>query len=116
MGLLAVFGVELDLFSVFSLLMCIGIGVDYGIHVLHRYALEGAHGMSEALTTIGPAILLALATTGIGFATLGGSSYAPLRSMGYASAITATTCLIAALIVLPAMLPEHWRERTMDRT
>jgi uncharacterized protein len=109
MGLLALLGIELDLFSIFSLLMCIGIGVDYGIHVLHRYALEGPHGMSNALTTIGPAILLALATTGIGFITLGGSSYAPLRSMGYASAITATTCLIAALVALPAMLPERWQ-------
>jgi predicted RND superfamily exporter protein len=111
MGILALLGIELDLFSVFALLMCIGIGVDYGIHVLHRYALEDQSSMSDALTTIGPAILLALATTAIGFATLGGSSYGPLRSMGYASAITATTCLIAALIVLPALLPERWPRR-----
>src|SRR5262249_8911812 len=33
-GILALAGVELDLFSVFALLMSIGIGVDYSVYVL----------------------------------------------------------------------------------
>jgi uncharacterized protein len=105
LGLLAIFGIELDLFSVFALLMCIGIGVDYGIHVLYRYATDQSGlDLDEALTTVGPAILLALATTAIGFGTVGTSSYAPLRSLGIASAVMATASLIGALLVLPAIV------------
>src|SRR5262249_10185194 len=37
-GLLALAGVELDLFSMFAAVVCIGIAVDYGIYILYRYA------------------------------------------------------------------------------
>ena len=40
-GLLALAGVELDLFSMFAAVTCIGIAVNYGIYVLYRYALDG---------------------------------------------------------------------------
>ena len=36
-GLLALAGVELDLFAVFAVVTFVGIGVDYGIHMVHRY-------------------------------------------------------------------------------
>jgi hypothetical protein len=103
-GVLALAGVELDLFSVFALLMCVGIGVDYSIHLLHRYAAEGGGNVIEPLVNVAPAILLAWATTGIGFGTLMASSYGPLRSLGLVSVVTLTGCLLASLLVLPAIL------------
>ena len=36
-GVLALAGVELDLFAVFAVVTFVGIGVDYGIHMVHRY-------------------------------------------------------------------------------
>ena len=36
-GVLALAGVELDLFAVFAVVTFVGIGVDYGIHLVHRY-------------------------------------------------------------------------------
>ena len=39
-ALLAWIGVRLDLFSIFAVLTLIGIGVDYGIHLVHRAAAE----------------------------------------------------------------------------
>ncbi len=37
-GILAVTGVSLDLFSMFAVMTFVGIGVDYGIHLVHRCA------------------------------------------------------------------------------
>ena len=39
-GLLALAGIEVDLFSLFAAVTFIGIGVDYGIYVLYRYVFE----------------------------------------------------------------------------
>ncbi|HTV03368.1 MAG TPA: hypothetical protein VMF13_22650, partial [Luteitalea sp.] len=103
LGALGWAGVVLDLFSVFAVLMFLGIGVDYGIHLLHP-TVEGSSTIGEAVTLVGPAMLLAGVTTIVGFGTLIGSAYPPLRSMGLVSVATIGTSLVAALFVLPAAL------------
>jgi predicted RND superfamily exporter protein len=103
-GILALAGVELDLFSVFGLLMCVGIGEDYGVHLLHRRAREGSGGTGIALTETGPAVLLGGLTTIIGFGSLAFSSYGPLHALGLVTSVTVACCLVAALVVLPALL------------
>ena len=103
-GLLALAGVELDLFSVFALLMAIGIGVDYGVHVLHHRMSHCPGGMRAALTHTAPAILLAAASTVLGFGSLIWSSYPPLQTLGLVTSLTVTTCLVASLLVMPAIL------------
>ena len=104
LGTLGWAGIELDLFSVFAILMFLGIGVDYGIHLLHPTL--GAHGtgMSATLSLVGPALLLAGATTIVGFGTLMWSAYGPLQSLGFVSVATITAALIASLLVLPAIV------------
>jgi len=102
-GVLAAAGVELDLFSVFALLMCVGIGVDYSIHVLHRQSSSGI-GVVAVLDRVSPAIVLAWITTCIGFGTLTMSAYGPLRSLGIVSVVTVTACLLSAIVLLPAVM------------
>jgi hypothetical protein len=106
-GLLALAGVELDLFSVFALLMSIGIGVDYGVHILHHRHHHGPGGLRSALTFTAPAILLAAASTVLGFGSLIWSSYPPLRLLGLVTALTVTTCLVCALLVMPAAVGDR---------
>ena len=103
-GLLALFRVELDLFSVFALLMSVGISVDYGVHVLHRTLRAGADGLSIALIEMAPAILLAGASTILGFGSLAFSSYRPLRLLGLVTTLTVAGSLVASLLVLPAIV------------
>jgi predicted RND superfamily exporter protein len=103
-GLLAIGRIELDLFSVFALLMSIGIGVDYGIHILHHRLRRGTGGLEAALTAVAPAIFLAAASTVLGFGSLMASAYAPLRTLGLVTALTVSTTLIAALVVMPAVV------------
>jgi predicted exporter len=107
-GLFAVTGIELDLFSVFGIVMVIGIGVDYGIHILHRFQLEGS-SIAEFLPWTGAAIALAAVTTTIGFGTLALSSYAPLGKLGIVSATSVVFVAFASLLVLPVVLGARTR-------
>jgi len=101
-GLLALAGVELDLFSVFAVLMSVGVGVDYAVHLIHRREADPNRSMTAAVAETAPAILLAAVTTIIGFGSLVTSSYRPLASLGLVSGLSITTCLVTALLVLPA--------------
>jgi uncharacterized protein len=109
-GILASLGIELDLFSLFAGVTFIGIAVDYGIYVLYRYVFEQPCTVEDVLRETGAAIAVACLTALIGFGTLISSSYAPLRVFGIVSVISLTSCLLASLLFLPALLvrAERW--------
>lgn len=108
-GLLALSGVTLDLFSLFAAVTFVGIATDYGIYLIYRHSVEGTRNVREVLTRTGAGILIACATTLVGFGSLVNSSYAPLRSFGITSVATIACCLVAAVLVLPALLQERRR-------
>jgi uncharacterized protein len=108
-GLLALAGVELDLFSLFAAVTFIGIAVDYGIYVLYRYVFERSSDMNDVMTKTGAAIMIACATALIGFGTLVNSSYGPLHVFGLVSIVTLTCCLVASVVSLPALVLEMER-------
>jgi uncharacterized protein len=105
-GLLALGGIELDLFSMFAAVTCIGIAVDYGIYVLFRCVSEGAGNVEHVVARTGAPIMIACATAVVGFGTLVTSTYTPLRQFGIVSAVTLVCCLMASLVLLPALLIE----------
>ena len=101
-GLLGIAQMELDLFSVFAVITFVGIGVDYGIHLVHRYQIRG--DAATAVAELAPVILVAGAITLFGYGTLIWSSYPPLRSIGIVSAVSVVTLVAASVLVLPALL------------
>jgi predicted RND superfamily exporter protein len=103
-GMLALAGVTMDLFSAFGVLTFIGIGVDYGIHLVHRHRESGRSDPLGALAQIGPALLLAAATTAAGFLTLCFSAYPPLRSLGLVLVTSVGSAIAITLLVIPALL------------
>ncbi len=111
LGALGWAGVVLDLFSVFAVLMFLGIGVDYGIHLVHPTLRSRDRASAEqAIALVGPAMLLAGVTTLVGFGTLIRSDYVPLYSLGMASVATIGMSLLAALLTLPALLVSRSRD------
>ena len=101
-------GVELDLFAVFAVVTFVGIGVDYGIHLVHRFQERG--DARRAVAELAPVILVAAAITLLGYGTLITSSYPPLRSIGLVSAVSVVTLAAASVLVLPALLMRTARE------
>jgi predicted RND superfamily exporter protein len=106
-GLLALAGIELDLFAMFAVVTFLGIGVDYGIHLVHRYQERG--NAEHATAELAPVIFVAGAITLLGYGTLINSSYPPLQSIGAVSAVSVIALAAASVIVLPALL--QWGQR-----
>ena len=104
-GILALAGVELDLFALFAVMTFVGIGVDYGIHLIHRYQNVG--DPIRVTAELAPVILVAGAITLLGYGTLTTSSYPPLQSIGIVSVVSVVTLVIASVLVLPALLPDR---------
>jgi predicted RND superfamily exporter protein len=106
-GVLAIASVELDLFAMFAVVTFVGIGVDYGVHVVHRS--QECQSPHKAIAELAPVILVAGAITLFGYGTLVYSSYPPLRSIGLISAVSVPALVVASVLVLPALLVRYWR-------
>ena len=103
-GLLALARVPLDLFALFAVVTFVGIGIDYGIHLVHRFR---DHGNAEvAVAELAPVIVVAGLITLAGYGTLVTSSYPPLRSIGVVSMVSVFTLVAASVLLLPALLVE----------
>jgi predicted exporter len=101
-GLLGILRAELDLFAMFAVVTFIGIGVDYGVHLVHRFQECGDIGL--ALSELAPVILVAGMITVFGYGTLVTSSYPPLRSMGLVSVVSVISLVAASVLMLPNLL------------
>jgi hypothetical protein len=96
-------GIKMNFVNAFVTTMILGVGIDYGIHIIHRIAQEGLTNPDGLLET-GKAVVMAALTNVAGFGTIGLSNYPGLASMGKVCAIGSLTCLLTALTTLPALL------------
>jgi predicted RND superfamily exporter protein len=103
-GMMNVFGIEYNLANVVAVPLLMGIGVVYNVHIIHRFRQEGESSVFTAVRHTGGAVFLAATTTMIGFGALTAGSHGGMKSMGLTMIIGITTCMITALVVLPAML------------
>ncbi len=89
--------------------LLVGLGVDFAIHVTARYREElGAGrevkaGAERATTTVGIALILATATTAVGFLTNVANPIPPLRDFGIVAAIGIVGAFLITLTFLPAV-------------
>jgi predicted RND superfamily exporter protein len=102
LGAMGLMGLRLNFFNIFVLTMIIGIGVDYGVHLLHRWYESG--GDREALAETAKAIAVAALTTMVGFGSLVLSHYPGLRSVGAAAILGAFSTAVLGITLLPALL------------
>jgi hydrophobe/amphiphile efflux-3 (HAE3) family protein len=107
-GFLGIVQPELTIISVAIVALLLGLGVDYSIHIMNRYAEENnklneIQRMEEILKSTGKAILLSTITTIIGFASLMISSMSPVVIFGFGCAIGIFFCFISAIILAPIL-------------
>jgi predicted RND superfamily exporter protein len=102
LGGMALLGLRLNFFNIFVLTMIIGIGVDYGIHLLHRWYESG--GDPDSVSETAKAIAVAALTTMVGFGSLVLSHYPGLRSVGGAAILGALSTAVLSITLLPALL------------
>ena len=105
LGAMVALDIAMNFMNIFVSTMIIGIGVDYGVHMIHRHRESRGAGVEqrlEGLVETGKAIALAALSTMIGFGSLSLSHYPGLRSMGLVAILGALTTSLVAITVLPA--------------
>jgi hopanoid biosynthesis associated RND transporter like protein HpnN len=88
--------------NIMTLPLVIGIGVTNGIHILNRFAEEQQPSILGRST--GKAVLVSGLTTCAGFGSLIFAQHRGISTLGSVMTVGVTTCMIAGLIVLPALL------------
>ena len=105
-----VFGISYNMGTALMVVLTIGIGVDYTIHLTHRFleeheeAEEVVDGIRHAMTTTGGALLASALTTALGLLALLFSPLVPMQELGILAAVAILFGLIATFTVLPSLL------------
>ncbi|MDH3202793.1 MAG: MMPL family transporter [Myxococcales bacterium] len=107
-GAMAGLGMKLNFLNFVAFPITFGNGVDYSINVLRRYRLEEQAGSEEPISSAvrlsGGAVVLCSLTTIVGYTSLYVSANQAMNSFGLAMAISEVTCLMAAVLTMPAVM------------
>ncbi len=104
LGAMGLAGVPLNPANLIALPLIVGVGVDNGLHVLHDYHDKPPGKLYRLTAATGRGILVAALTTVLGFGTLTLARHRGMASLGLALTLGVTFCMVAALVVLPAIL------------
>ena len=126
LGTMALLGIPYTLVTSIITALSIGIGVDYTIHVIHRYReeytqLRDPHTAAvRTLATTGSALLGSALTTALGLGVLIASPMLALQQFGITAAITIAYSLIVSILVVPPAMTvwgayQNMRLRSMVR-
>ncbi|BDG10850.1 efflux RND transporter permease subunit [Anaeromyxobacter paludicola] len=100
-GVASATGLKINFFNFIAYPITFGIAVDYGANVAAR--MSARRSVLPALAEVGPAVALCSWTTIVGYGSLLFSINRALRSFGWYAMLGELTCLLAALVLLPAM-------------
>jgi hypothetical protein len=107
-GILGIVWPLLTPLSVAVVALLLGLGVDYSIHLMNRYAEEKRAGdqivrIEKTLRYTGKAVLLSTVTTMIGFGSLMISSMSPIVAFGFACVVGILFCFIFSCTLVPIL-------------
>ncbi len=102
LAVLALAGVQLNFYNLAVLPLLVGLGIDYGIHILHRYHEEGLPAR-QAARKLAAAVGSAAATTAVGFAGLLLARHPGLWSMGFTASVGIAATAISCVVFLPSL-------------
>lgn len=104
LGFMRLLGLQFNFANLVAVPLIIGVGIDNGVHIIHRTRMEAGAGMERVLRHTGRAILIASLTTMIGFGSLALASHRGISSLGMVLLLGVGSCLITSTIVLPNVL------------
>jgi hypothetical protein len=102
MGAMGWLGIHANLANIAALPLILGIGVDDAVHLIHRTRRDG--DVQVALRAVLGALVLTTLTTVLGFGTIGLAPHRGMQSFAVVMVIGATSCLLATLLSIPALL------------
>ncbi len=112
-GVMWVFGMKLNPANIIVLPLMFGIGVDAGVHMLHRYRMDSTTRPLGLTAGTGKGIAVTSLTTMIGFGALGLASHRGIESLGLTMMAGIGLTMLACLTAMPAAL--ELRQRRIER-
>jgi len=104
LGAMAWGGIPLDFVAMLTLVVAVGVSIDFTLHVLVNAELRCVHSAGAVLRTVGRDVLLSASCTLIGLAPLAASVAPVLRRMHVVLSGIFATGLVWGLCVAPALL------------
>lgn len=114
LGIMALTRMGINFMNAMVLVTILGMGSDYGLHVVHRVTGDDGVERRERFIQSGRAVLLSALTTIAGFGSLAFTDYAALSSIGWATNFGIGATMLFSLIALPAFL-EAGRRRILRK-
>ena len=105
-----VFGISYNVATALVVALTIGIGVDYTIHLTHRFIeaeqefRDSSLALKHAMKTTGGALVASALTTALGLLVLLFSPLRPIQELGALTSATIVLTLISTFTVLPPLL------------
>ena len=119
LGTMALLGIPYTIVTSIITALSVGIGVDYTIHMIHRYREEFARlrnpeqAAVRTLSSTGSALLGSAMTTALGIGVLAASPLAASQQFGITAAITIAYSLIVSVLVVPPAMTVWGAYRNM---
>ena len=110
LGTMALLNIPYTIVTSIITALSIGIGVDYTIHIIHRYREEYTQDRDperaaiQTLSTTGSALLGSALTTALGIGVLVASPLVASQQFGFTAAITIVYSLIVSVLVVPPLM------------
>ncbi len=117
---MVLFNFQLDIITSLLASLAIGIGADYGIHLLDAYRRHRHEGkdivVHRVFQSTGKAIYINAVSVALGFMGLVISRFTPIKQMGILFAVAMLSAGLASLIVLPLILQKWDPEAVKKRS
>jgi predicted RND superfamily exporter protein len=104
LGMMNMTGILLSMMTVMGIPLIIGIGIDDGVHIMHRWKHEGDSKIRLVYASTGKAVLLTSLTTMFAFGSLMFSAFPAFGLFGGALFLGVGACFLTSVIVLPGIL------------
>ncbi len=111
-GIMESLGMMITYVNIMAIPMIVGIGIDDGVHILHRYRIEGDGHIPDVLASTGKAVLLTSLTTMCGFGSLMIAEYRGFSSMGSLLMIGVGACFLTTVLILGSLLCIHRKKKS----
>jgi predicted RND superfamily exporter protein len=112
-GLMNLTGIALTIMSVMGLPLIIGIGIDDGVHIIHRWKHEGNGRIRTVFSSTGKAILLTSLTTMLAFGSMVFSVMPAWGQFGGSLFYGVGACFLTTVVILPGIL--GWIDRKNNK-
>lgn len=109
LGVMALIDLHFNVANIVAMPLVIGIGTAFGVHLMHRCQESGKKNggvaaLDDLVRSTGGAVVLSAVTTIASFAALILGEYGGMKTIGLAMVLGISSCLVASLLVLPALL------------